>query len=108
MTKMTLPDYVAAMRENKDRGAPLKGIVPGIEDPVLGWDRAGDPTVKIATAILAGFAANPAEKMADAYLHDEDFCEGRAIENYVAKSLNIAQMLLTQNAERETDTDPPA
>jgi len=108
MTKMNLPDYIAAMREDKDRGAPLKGIVPGIEDPAEGWDRAADPLVPIATAILAGFAANPAEKLADAYLHDEDFCEGRAVENYVAKALNVAQMLLTQNAERERDEDPPA
>jgi len=83
------------------RGCRSRGIV-GVDgrDPV-GWERADDPTVKIATAILAGFAANPAYGLADAFMVDEGFGD-KAVEQYACKALNIAQELLTQNAKRPT------
>ena len=90
----------AAEKRNAAGGSRSQGIVPINPEPATGWERASDPTVKIAAQLLAGFAANPANNLHDAFMRDEGFGD-RAIEHYVCKSLNIAQELLTQNAERE-------
>jgi len=89
----------AAEKRTANSANRSQGIVPMNPCPPVGWERANDPTVKIAAQILAGFAANPANNLHDAFMRDEGFGD-RAIDQFVCKSLNIAQELLTQNAER--------